>query len=172
LKGNIVSLSSGINDCWGVTDQGEIISSKDGLNWTIFDFNSVYKGYYETCKFIKVETTPNQIAVLGINDEGLPVLFFSSKGNVWTERSLLFTNEEGVPEMLNEIPTDIFYDENNDQFILSDKQGGIMTIPSCSHCQKRYKISNEKLNAIAGNNLKIIIVGENNLKKIINIHSI
>lgn len=168
LKGNIVSLSSGIKDCYGVTDHGEIIHSNDGLNWTIFDFNSVYNGYYKTCNFIKVETTPSQIAVVGKNDEGLPVLFFSSKGNVWTKRPLNYTNEEGFHDLLNNIPSDIYYDATNDQFILLCSDGNLMTIPTCSHCQKIYQISKKNLTAIAGNESKILVVGNNMYIKLCN----
>lgn len=169
LKGNMVSLSAGINDCWGVSDQGEIIHSKDGLNWIVFDFNSVYKAYYKACSFIKVECTPDQIAVIGKNSDGSPVLFFSSKGNVWSERVLNYTSEEGAADSLNDIPTDICYDAANDQFLLTCANGRLMTIPSCSHCQKVYQISLENLNAIAGNESKIMVVGTNNFVQMMNV---
>lgn len=168
LKGSIVSLSSGIKDCYGVTDHGEIIHTIDGLNWTVFDFNSVYKGFYKACAFIKVEVAPKQIAVIGINEDNHPVLLFSSKGNVWTERILDYTDENGAHHLLSDIPTDIFYNTANDQFILTLANGRLITLPSCSHCQKYYKISNEDFNAIAANLSKIMIVGSNKYIKIIN----
>ncbi len=168
LKGSIVSLSSSIKDCYGVTDQGEIIHTNDGINWTIFDFNSVYHGYYKTCTFIKVETTPNQIAVIGKNDEGLPVLFFSSKGNVWSERPLIYNDEQGFKAQLSEIPNDIYYDSLQDQFILLCSNGLIMSIPSCSHCNKLYKITDKKLYGISGNEHVLILVGDDNFIKTIN----
>jgi hypothetical protein len=37
IKGNIVSVSAGISVCYGVTDEGEIIHSDNGINWEIFD---------------------------------------------------------------------------------------------------------------------------------------
>lgn len=168
LKGNIVSLSSGALECYGVTDQGEIIHTNDGLNWTIFDFNKVYDGYYKACTFIKVLSTTSQIAVIGKNGDGLPVMYFSSKGNVWAERPLLYTDEEGFKAYLNDIPEDIYYDSLKDQFILLCSVGKLMTIPSCSHCQKLYEISENILHAISGNELNIIIVGDKNYIRIIN----
>jgi hypothetical protein len=170
LKGNIVSLSAGINECWGVTDKGEIISSKDGINWIIFDFNSVYKGYYKACTFIKVETIPNQIVVVGKTEDGTPALFFSSKGNVWSERPLSYTNEKGFIDILKVSPKDIYYDFSMDQFIMIFNEGKLLTIPSCSHCQKMYEITNQNLNSISGNNGKILIVGENNYFNIIDVN--
>ncbi len=168
LKGNIVSLYSGTLECYGVTDKGEIIHSNDGLNWIIFDFNKVYDGYYKTCSFIKVLTTASQIAVIGKNRDGLPVLFFSSKGNVWSERPLIYTDEKGFNDNLIDIPNDIYYDNSKDQFILVCTNGKLMTIPSCSHCNKLYEISDNNLTNISGNNGKILIVGDNNYFNIIN----
>lgn len=172
LKGSIISLSSGINDCWGVTDQGEIIHSNDGINWAIFDFNTLYKGFYKSCSFSKVLLASDQIAVVGRNEDGSPALFFSSKGNVWTERSLLFTDENGVMEMLKDAPNDIFYDHVNDQFILCGSEGQMLTVTSCSHCQRSHKIYNRKLNAIAGNNQKIVLVGESDFRIVFDLNSI
>jgi len=43
LKGNIVSLSANTTDCYGVTHKGEIIHTKDGINWSVFDFNKAYE---------------------------------------------------------------------------------------------------------------------------------
>ncbi len=168
LNGNIVSLSSENSVCYGVTDEGEIIHSTDGQSWTIFNFNEIYKGYYKTCSFKKVLSTPKQITVLGINKDGFPVLFFSSKGNVWTERPLIYSDEEGFNTQLTDIPNDIYFDAAKDQFILLCSDGKLMTIPSCSHCQKLYKISDEKLNSISGSENDIILVGDNNYIKIIN----
>jgi hypothetical protein len=168
VKGNIVSISSNALNCYGVTNRGEIIHTNDGLNWTIFDFNKVYDGYYNACSFEKVLVTPNQIAVIGKNVDGAPVLFFSSAGNVWSERTLTYTDEQGFNAKLSEIPNDIYYDSLKDQFILLCSNGIIMTIPSCSHCNKLYKITDKNLRGISGNEHAVILVGDNNFIKIIN----
>jgi hypothetical protein len=167
LKGNIVSLSSGASGCYGLTDRGEIIYTTDGLNWTIFDFNDVYKGYYKACSFVKILAAANQIVVAGKNEDGLPVLFFSSKGNVWSERPLIYTDEKGFNADLVDIPNDIYYDNSKDQFILVCTNGKLMTIPSCSHCNKLYEISGNNLTGISGNENNIIVVGDNNYFRII-----
>lgn len=168
LKGNIVSLSSNALNCYGVTDQGEIIHTSNGLNWTIFDFNKVYDGYYKACSFEKVLVTPKQIAVIGKNVDGLPVLLFSSAGNVWSERPLTYTDEQGFYAQLSELPNDIYYDSSKDQFVLLCSNGNIMTIPSCSHCNKLYKITDKNLRGISGNEHALILVGDDNFIKIIN----
>lgn len=167
LKGNIVSLSAGTSVCYGVSDRGEIIHSADGQNWTVFDFNDVYKGYYKTCTFSKVLVTPNLIAVIGKNTDGLPVLFFTSGGNVWSERPLIYTDEEGFNDQLNDVFINIYYDPSNDQFLLLCANSRLMTIPSCSHCNKLYTVSDNVLTGISGNEHDIILVGDNNFIRLI-----
>ena len=102
LKGNIVSVSANSADCYGVSDQGEIIHSGDGMNWDIFDFNQNYSGFYKPCRFTKVLATQNQIALIGKQEDGLPVLYFSSGGKVWTERSLIYKDRQGMSWLLEE----------------------------------------------------------------------
>ena len=172
LRGNIVSLSAGLSACYGVTDQGEIIKSSDLVHWEIFDFNKTYQGYYKSCSFNKILCTPDHVAVIGENEDDQPVLFFSTGGKVWTERPLIYTDDLGQQAFLKKIPRDIHYDEVSNQHILVCDQGIMMTLPSCSHCNRLIKISDNNLTGISGNGQDIIIVGENNFLEIINAKTI
>ena len=168
LEGNILSLSSDETFCYGVTDRGEIFHSSDGESWTVIDFNEMYKGYYPSCTFNKILVTQKQIAVVGKNTDGEPVLYLSSKGNVWTDRPLIYTDEEGFKAKLNEVPRDMVYDALHDQYLLLLAPGRLMTIPSCSHCHQLYKITDAVIHAISGNDKNIILVGENDYIQLIN----
>lgn len=168
LTGNILSLSSNEAYCYGLTDKSEIFYTSNGTEWNVIDFNEMYKGYYQSCTFSKILATQNQIAVVGENTDGEPVLYFSSKGSVWTERPLIYTDEEGFKAKLNEVPRDIFYDTTHDQYLLLLAQGKLMTIPACSHCHQLYKITAAKIYAISGNDKNIILLGEKDYIKLIN----
>jgi hypothetical protein len=168
LRGNIVSISAEKSGCFGVTDEGEIIHTADGINWDIFDFNKFYDGYYKPCKFTSVLVTENQIAAAGVQNDGLPVLILSTRGKVWTERPLSYTDDHGMISFLKDIPYDIFYDLAINQFILVCSKGKLMTIPSCSHCNELIAFSTEDLKGISANGKKVIIVGENFFFKLIN----
>lgn len=148
LKGNIVSLSAGEFDCYGVTDQGEIISSRDGIYWNVFDFNAVYAGFYKPCHFTKILVTPNNIAVIGIYNDGLPVLMLSTHGNVWTERTVNYNDAQANYVTLRDTPNDIFYDPQRDLLYIACNNGTILSIPSCSHCNKASTLTSEHLTAI------------------------
>lgn len=165
LKGNIVSVSANTTACYGVTDKGEIIHSRDGINWHVFDFNKMYQDYYKTCQFTKVLATDKQISIIGIQDDEMPVMFYSSGGTVWTQRNLGYTDNEGMPSLLNTNLNDIYYDETKDRFILVCNQGQMMTIPSCSHCNKLFEVSSTNLISISGNENSIVVVGENGYLK-------
>jgi len=169
LKGNIVSLSARLTDCYGVTDAGEIIHSIDGVNWDIFDFNQVYKGYYKPCSFTSVLVTLNRIAVAGKQDDGSPVVAFSNQGNVWTERILNYADEQGFRELITEIPNSILYDETGDQYILACNNGTLILLPECSQCNKVTKVSDVDLRGLFFNASKMMIVGDNYFTRIMNI---
>jgi hypothetical protein len=168
LKGNIVSLSARSSDCYGVTDAGEIIHSVDGIHWDIFDYNRVYSGYYKPCSFTGVLVTQNRIAVAGRQDDDSPVVAFSNQGNVWTERILSYTNDQGSREFLTEIPNSIIYDEAGDQFILGCDNGTLILLPPCSQCNKVSKVSDTDLRGLSLIGSKMLVVGDDYFTRMMN----
>lgn len=161
VNGNIVSLSARNSDCYGVTDEGEIIHTTDGVNWDVFNFNEVYAGFYKPCSFTSVLVTENRIAVAGVRNDGSPVLLFSTQGNVWTDRTLNYTDEQGSAYFPMDSPNSIYYDKDLDLFFLVFDKGKLMKIPSCSHCNKLAQVSTENLTAISGDSKTLMMVGEN-----------
>jgi hypothetical protein len=161
LKGNIVSLSSRTSACFGVTDEGEIIHSTDGRSWDIFDFNQVYSGFYDSCYFTKILAAENRIVVAGVNKGGLPVMYYSRLGGVWTERDLDYTDDQGRPGYLTDLPNDIYYDDQQDQTFLVCNEGKLILLPSCSQCNRLKTTSTNNLVGIACNESTILIAGEN-----------
>ncbi len=148
LKGNIVSVTANKSSCFGVTDYSEIIHSKDGINWKITDFNKEYSGYYKPCIFNKALLTDNRIVLIGKHNDGTPAVLFSTIGNVWTERLLNYTDDQGMPGMLQNIPNDITYDPVDDQFFLACEDGEILSLPSCTKCNVLSKVTGSDLNGI------------------------
>jgi hypothetical protein len=167
VNGNIVALSAINSDCYGVTDEGEIIHTIDGVNWDVFNFNEVYAGFYKPCSFTSILVTKNRIAVTGVRNDGSPVLLFSTQGNVWTDRTLNYTDDQGSAYFPTDAPNSIYYDIDLDLFFLVFNKGKLMKIPSCSHCNKLIQVSTENLAGISGNSKALMIVGENfNVKAI------
>jgi len=159
ILGNIVSLSARANDCFGVTDKGEILRSTDGLQWSVLDFNAYYAGYYKPCSFSGVLALEHQIAAVGQHEDGTPVLVLSTEGNIWTERSLTYTDEEGRGASLTELPASMAYDAVEDQLFLVCNKGKIMKVPACSHCNKLLMVSGTDLTGLANKGEQWLVVG-------------
>jgi hypothetical protein len=160
VKGNIVSLSTGSQGCFGVTDKGEIISSTDAINWKIFDYNLEYKGFAKPCIFKKILVTDNWISIAAHHEDKTPVALFSSKGNVWTERSLNYDDDRGVVQFFTGIPNDIVYNIFEDEFILVCDNGQLSVLPSCTKCNKAITFTDKNLWAATYSENTMIIVGD------------
>jgi hypothetical protein len=169
LRGNIVSLSARESECFGVTDEGEIIHTSNGIKWEITDFNKAYAGYYKTSYFTKILVTENRIAIAGKHNDDSPVLLLSTQGNVWTERTLVYSDDQGYNSILEDSPNDIIYNESEDMFYLACNRGRVFQLPSCNHCNKLVIVSEENLFGISSNDSILMIVGENFIIKSISL---
>ena len=149
IKGNIVSLSADETRCAGVTDRGEIIMSNDGLNWEIFDYNKIYKGFTRPCRFRKVLTAGKRIAVVGVHDDNTPVVLFSAMGKVWTERLLNYTDVNGQNGYLENLPNDLAYDPVEDQYLVACDNGEVLSLPPCTKCNSLVRIGSADLYAVS-----------------------
>lgn len=159
-KGNIVSVTAGESHFIGVTEKGEILTSKDGFNWNIRNYNKEYAGYQKSCVFKKVIAANKRIVIIGIHDDNSPAVLFSTLGNVWTERSLVYEDNQGIMRFLINKPNSITYDSARDQFILACDRGEIFTLPSCSKCNESAIISDRDLYAIICTGNLLICVGQ------------
>jgi len=169
LNGNIVSVTSNMTLCIAVTDRGEILRSQDGLNWSITDFNKEYEGYYKACIFTKAFLSDNRIVIAGRHYDGTPVVLFSTMGNVWTERTLVYNDIYGKPSLLKTVPNDIAYDEPGDQFFIACDQGEILSLPSCTQCNVLAKVSENDIFGILCSGHDIVSVGEAYSVEVLNI---
>jgi hypothetical protein len=160
LKGDIVSISANISLCYGVTDKSEIIKSSDGISWDVFNYNEQYAGFNEPCSFKDVLLTGNRIAIIGQHEGRSPVALFSSLGNVWTERSLNYTDDYGRIQMATNLPNDICYDITGDQFFMACENGEILMLPSCTKCNKSFTATEKDLRGIKCTENNLIIVGD------------
>jgi len=160
VSGNIVSITANDSFFFGITDNGEIIKSSDGLNWGIMNYNKVYSGYNKSCRFDKVLATRDRIAIIGSHDDGSPAVLFSSLGNVWTERLLVYNDDHGMIRFLTNKPNDIIYDPAGDQFFLACDKGEIFCLPSCTKCNESVTISTYDLYGIILTENQLLSIGE------------
>lgn len=139
VKGKLRDLAANGNILWAVTDAGEILHGSDASGWTVFDFNAKYAGYYPQMAFLAVAAGGGSVMVAGMRPDGTPAAYTSSRGTVWNERTLDYT-EDGIPFMFSAEVTGLDYDAVQDRFYLLGTGGAQLALPGCSHCNslKRY----------------------------------
>ena len=148
VKGTLTALSSSLQSCCGVTDKGEIFSTTDLENWSILDFNSQYEGFYPEMSFSDIETGTENMAVIGTTGTGVPAMFISSQGSVWSYRELSYSASRGSYN-LEEEPLAVVYDYLGDQYLLLCGGGVIFSVPACAHCNKYQRINANEIKSLA-----------------------
>jgi len=133
VAGAVVATSSLGAACCGVTDRGEIFVTRDGVNWSVTDFNELYSGYYGRIEFTCACLTETSMIVAGVNEDGLPAAYTSSRGTVWSERPLTYT-VRGETYRLEAKPLSAEYQKDVDRFVLVCVDGIRFNLPNCSHC--------------------------------------
>lgn len=160
VNGDIISVSSDKTRCYGVTNEGEIVSSTDTKTWNVFNYNLQYEGFNKPCSFNSIYVSGNWITIVGQHEDNTPVSLFSPQGKVWTERSLNYMDEFGFPHIFTNIPNDIGYDPVEEQFFLVCNNGNVSVLSSCTKCNTAHSISDTNLSAVAYLNDFLMIVGE------------
>jgi len=133
VKGRLRALACARHVLWAVTDAGEIVHGDKASGWTVLDFNRQYDGYYPPMDFRAVAAGGGSIMVAGVRPDGTPAAFTSSRGTVWSERMLDYT-ELGQPCAFSAVPVALDYDSRQDRFFLLGSGGQALALPGCSHC--------------------------------------
>lgn len=137
VKGEIIGTSSNGYATFILTDKGEIGWSTDSVKWQVIDFNEVYRGYYRPVRFVGIAAGNGSVAVVGTYEKtGAPAMFVSSRGNVWTERGLTYSQGEELFE-LTEAPLAVRADLERDEFVITCTDGVLFFVPPCSHCNRK-----------------------------------
>ncbi|MCQ2130781.1 MAG: hypothetical protein MJY94_05260 [Bacteroidales bacterium] len=162
-KGRFVGIAAMPNECFALTDKGELLRSRDGASWTLFDFNTYYKGFYPVISFSTIQSSGSQLIAAGTKSDGSPAAFMSNTGGVWSERLLVYQASDGRQSMLDAAPLSCGYDAYRDRFVLGCKGGVIFTIPGCSHCNRLYPVADDDVLGIYLYGPDSFIVGRNSL---------
>ena len=133
VRGRLRALAADGNVLWAVTDAGEILRGGAGSGWKVLDFNAQYAGYYPSMDFRAVAAGGGSVMVAGVRPDGMPAAFTSSRGTVWSERILDYT-EQGQSRVFSAVPMDLSYDSAQDRFYLLGGGGVQLALPGCSHC--------------------------------------
>ena len=141
VRGHLQDLAADGDLLWVVTDEGEIVHGNVGNGWKVLDFNAQYTGYYPQMAFRAIAVGGGSIMVAGARPDGTPAAYTSTRGTVWNERTLDYT-EQGFPSFFTAEVTDLSYDPMQDRFYLLGSCGSQLALPACSHCNSltRYPV--------------------------------
>lgn len=129
----VVGIACSGGNTFVLTRYGIILKTTDFKLFTLFDFNLTYTGYYEQTRFSAICASDNSIFIAGIYDNGMPAVFTSTVGNIWSERTLTYT-DRGETLSLEHQPLSMAYDARMDRFVLGCTGGYLFYMPGCSHC--------------------------------------
>ena len=164
VQGRLRSLAADKGVLWAVTDAGEILHSKDTSGWTVLDFNAQYAGYYPQMDFWAVAVGGGSIMVAGISPGGTPAVFTSSRGTVWSERSLDYS-ELGSTITFSALPMGLSYDHAQDRFYLLGSDGEVLALPGCSHCNSHTHYPVNTLYARISAGFGTLLLGSDGFRK-------
>ena len=150
---------------WAVTDEGEILHSADGIAWTVLDFNAQYAGFYPQMDFRAVAAGGGSVMVAGVDTQGHLAVYTSSRGSVWSPRSLDYT-VEGERQVLDVTPCSLSYDFLRDSFFLCGTGGTLFEMPGCSHCNRLTHYPTDTLYVRIRAGFNVMLLGSGGFRKV------
>ena len=164
VQGRLRALASENGVLWAVTDAGEIVHGNPSSGWNVLDFNAQYAGYYPPMTFWAVAVGGGSIFVAGTDPGGSPAVFTSSRGTVWSERTLDYT-EAGSTFTFTALPMALSYDTAQDRFYLLGSGGEELALPGCSHCNSHTQYPVNTLYARISAGFDTLLLGSDGFRK-------
>ena len=110
-------------------------------------FDSVYEGFYPPCCFSALAGIGETWYAAGNDGAGMPHLFSSESGSVWTERSIepsfgrLRSKDYGKIEA-------VYPGILTDELLLIGSGGVAVSVPDCPHCVEAVRFSDEPVTEV------------------------
>ena len=164
VQGRLRGLAADGSVLWAVTEAGEILHGNSYSGWTVLDFNAQYAGYYPPMTFWAVAVGGGSIVVAGTDPGGIPAVFTSSRGTVWSERTLDYT-EAGSTFTFTALPMGLSYDTAQDRFYLLGSGGEELALPGCSHCNSHTQYPVNTLYARISAGFGTLLLGSDGFRK-------
>ena len=160
IKNDIISISANERMCMAVTRESQILMSVDGQKWDVLDYNAYYEGYAEPCRFRSVRSFGNMFYIAGeyLNYPGKPAILSSDTGEIWLEHILIKINDSPGEEHLPLMPNAFAID--SDQLVVACNDGKLLTVTSCSSCNKLDVIGDKNINDLVSANDFLVLVGD------------
>ena len=140
-----------------LTEGGVLLSTVDFDSFTSMDFNGTYTPYYDETRFCAISASDNFYYIAGTYHDGLPAVFTSATGRIWSERTLSYTQERETLHLEHQ-PLGLAYDSLQDRFVMACTDGYLFYMPGCSHCNTIERKSMRDINAVAFNGGRFLVI--------------
>lgn len=154
VEGTITGLAANEERCIAVTDKGETATTTDGVNWTILDYNEYYG---DEIFFTNIESCDTTFMACGVDRKGNGRALTTLEGGVWSDRPLL-TDEEAEQGVLPEAAIALAWDGEQIYAVRGD--GKVLTLPSCTSCNKLQQVGEVPLFAAACDGKNLLFAGQ------------
>ena len=154
---HVVGIACSMDNTLILTEGGVILGTADFDSFSSFDFNGTYSQYYDFTLFCAISASDNFFYIAGTFGDGMPAVFTSATGKVWSERTLDYT--EGRESLrLEEQPLGLAYDRRMDRFVMACTEGWLFYMPGCSHCNSIERRSVRDIAGVAFNEGKAYLL--------------
>lgn len=153
VEGAVTGLAENGERCIAVTDQGETATTLDGITWTTLDYNEYYG---QLVTFHGIEACPPAFLAYGVDKTGAGRVLTTVEGGVWSDRAPL-TEEELDAGVAAPTVSAICWD--GQQAYVTRMDGQVLTMPSCTSCNKLQQIGDAPLLTTAHNGGKLLFAG-------------
>ena len=153
----VVGIACSKDNALILTEGGVILSTADFDTFTSMDFNGTYTSYYDETRFCAISASDNFFYIAGTFHNGMPAVFTSASGRIWSERTLSYTRER-LTFCLEQQPLGLAYDSGLDRFVMACTDGYLFFMPGCSHCNTIERKSMRDINAVAFNGGRCLII--------------
>lgn len=147
---HVTGIASTKDNTFILTESGVVYTTTDFKSFNSLDFNRLYTAFYDEVSFCSICASDNYIYMAGTYRNGMPAVFTSGTGKIWSERGLTYT-EEGMILELEQQPLNLAYDSRMDRFVLACTDGYLFYMPGCSHCNSIEHKSMQDITAVAFN---------------------
>ena len=125
---------------FSVTEDNKLKLAEVPGSFRIIDFNALYHGYYPALTFTAAACARDMYYAAGMDEDGVPHLFMSLLGDVFTEVNITVKNGLIPPSAYGNILS-ILEDVKSGILFLTGENGYLVTLPDCPKCVRARKVS-------------------------------
>ncbi|MDR0425486.1 MAG: hypothetical protein LBH39_08585 [Clostridiales Family XIII bacterium] len=150
LENDIVTMAANHSYLFALTREGHIISSIDGANFSVQDYNTEFEGYNEHKYWFENITSLGETFFITGSIQGyedVPMVMMSPTGEVWMPRAISEIDDrpssEFLPLHLGQVGL------GGGQLVAPVNGGRLISITDCSSCNVMHRIGSNEIYSLA-----------------------